>query len=245
MQHLHNISGTNSIILQKKRDIAKQVGISLDLCLNPIVNSAADGQKATKYYQLLCKTTNSSGYKASYVANQNDSGNLYSGNCFNTSMQMMSKMNSNGTANMALSDSVAYIKNGTKNSFSTKCDKTAYSPNKTGYNQYTGLTKEELSNIIVSELDNGRVVQLHTRYSGNEHWVVVTGYTLNGSGEISLTTENGKGYITGLAGVDPFKSTDPKRPQYTTNLGKNASVNVNGQWLETVNGGYEVRTYKP
>lgn len=240
------ISGTNSFISQKKREYAQQAGITLDSNLNPIVNNDKDGVKAAKYYQLLCATKNSTGYNAGYVVSQNDSGKAWSGNCMRTSLHMMARMNSNGQAEVAVdSNGNAYVKNGTKNTYYTNADKSAYSPDKTGYNRYTGLTREELSNIIVSELDNGRVVQLHTRYSGNEHWVVVTGYTLNGSGEISLTTENGKEYITGLAGVDPFKGTDPKRPQYTTNLGKNASVNVNGQWLETVNGGYEVRTYKP
>lgn len=55
----------------------------------------------------------------------------------------------------------------------------------------------------------------------------------------------GKEYITGLTGVDPYKSNDSNRHQYTTDLGKNATVSRNGQWLETVNNGYEVRTYKP
>ena len=124
-----------------------------------------------------------------------------------------------------------------------------YSPTQKGFYDYSGLTKEELSNIIVSEIDSGRVVQLHTSYQNSsgqvkEHWVVVTGYTLDSTGKISTTVQNGREYITGLSGIDPWNDVGG-RTQVTNNLGKNATVSSSGQWLNTSTGGYQVRTFKP
>ena len=145
---------------------------------------------------------------------------------------------------------ITYNKNGQSVTYNrTEGDKTTYTPTQSGFKDYSGLTKEELSNIIVSEIDNGRAVQLHTQYTNvqtqvtKEHWVVVTGYTLNTNGEISTISKNGHEYITGLGGIDPWQNED-NRTQATTNLGTNATVSSGGQWLNSSGGGYEVRTFK-
>lgn len=236
-----NISGTSSIISNKKKTFAKQVGVSLNSSLQPIVNSQSDATKAQQYYALLCKPVNKT-VASKYVLNQNDSSKSYYGNCCKTSCEMMAKINSNGTKSA----------NGTTDKIGTSSrvdgGKT-YSPTQTGFKDYSGLTKEELSNIIVSEIDQGRVVQLHTSYENssgqvNEHWVVVTGYTLDSTGKISTTVQNGREYITGLAGIDPWNDVGG-RTQVTDNLGKNTTVSSKGQWLNTSTGGYQVRTYNP
>lgn len=236
-----NISGTSSIISNKKKTFAKQVGISLNSSLQPIVNSQSDATKAQKYYSLLCKPVKKT-VSSSYVLNQNDSSKKYYGNCCRTSCEMMAQINSKGTKSA----------NGTTDKIGTTSrvdgGKT-YSPTQSGFKDYSGLTKEELSNIIVSEIDQGRVVQLHTSYQNSsgqvgEHWVVVTGYTLDSTGKISTTVQNGREYITGLAGIDPWNDVGG-RTQVTDNLGKNTTVSSTGQWLNTSTGGYQVRTYKP
>ncbi|MGN0598974.1 MAG: hypothetical protein ACI4JK_03675 [Oscillospiraceae bacterium] len=236
-----NISGSTSIISNKKRAFAKQAGVSLNSSLQPIINGADDAKRAQNYYSLLCKPVNKS-VSSSYVLNQNDSSKTYYGNCCKTSCEMMAKINSNGTATA----------NGTTDkigNYSLVSGDKTYSPTQRGFYDYSGLTKEELSNIIVSEIDNGRVVQLHTSYQNSsgkigEHWVVVTGYTLDSTGKISTTVQNGKDYITGLAGIDPWNDVGG-RTQVTNDLGKNTTVSSSGQWLNTSTGGYQVRTYRP
>lgn len=236
-----NISGSNSIIAKNQLKFAKQAGISLNSSMQPIVNSATDAKAAQVYFNLL-KTPVKKEVASKYVLNQNDSSKKYYGNCCKTSCEMMAQINSNGTKSA----------NGTTDKIGTSSrvdgGKT-YSPTQSGFKDYSGLTKEELSNIIVSEIDQGRVVQLHTSYQNssgqvNEHWVVVTGYTLDSSGRISTTVQNGREYITGLAGIDPWNDVGG-RTQVTDNLGKNATVSSTGQWLNTSTGGYQVRTYKP
>ena len=236
-----NISGTTSIISNKKRTFAKQAGVALNSSLQPIINGADDAKRAQKYYSLLCKPVNKS-VSSSYVLNQNDSSKKYYGNCCKTSCEMMAKINSNGKATA----------NGTTDkigNYSRVSGDKTYSPTQRGFYDYSGLTKEELSNIIVSEIDNSRVVQLHTSYQNSsgqvgEHWVVVTGYTLDSTGKISTTVQNGRDYITGLAGIDPWNDVGG-RTQVTNDLGKNTTVSSSGQWLNTSTGGYQVRTYRP
>ena len=72
----------------------------------------------------------------------------------------------------------------------------------------------------------------------------MTGYTLDSNGKISTTVQNGREYITGLAGIDPWNDVGG-RTQVTDNLGKNTTVSSKGQWLNTTTGGYQVRTYNP
>lgn len=85
---------------------------------------------------------------------------------------------------------------------------------------------------------------MHTSYSKGEHWVVVTGYTLDSSGNIKLSTENGRNYITGLSGIDPYPNIYGNK-QVTDDLGKSATVAISGQWLNTDTNGYQVFTYNP
>lgn len=238
-------SGSNSYIAKKQRQLANTYGVTLDSNMKPIVTDTASQTAAGRYYAALTKHVNNS-VNADYVISQPDRTS-----CCATSCEMLAKINSNGYASANGTTGVITYKNGNKSEtyYRGIGDKTTYSPNQSGFKDYSGLTKEELSNIIVSEIDNGRAVQLHTKYQNvntgviNEHWVVVTGYTLNTNGEISVYSENGREYITGLSGVDPWPN-EGNRTQVTSNLGKNATVSSGGQWLNADGGGYEVRTFK-
>ncbi len=209
-------------------------------------NSIAAG----RYFAALTKRVSNT-VSSSYVLCQNTKNTDYYGNCCKTSCEMLAKINSNGYASAKGSTGIiTYNKNGQTTTYNrTVGDKTTYSPTQSGFKDYSGLTKEELSNIIVSEIDNGRAVQLHTQYTNvntgvtNEHWVIVTGYTLNTNGEISTLSKNGHEYITGLGGIDPWQN-EGNRTQSTTNLGTNTTVSSGGQWLNSSGGGYEVRTFK-
>ncbi len=229
-------SGANSYIKQKQRAFASQCKINLSSNLTPIVNNATEAKRAQQYYSLL-STPRKISYNPSYVVNQNTSGTPYSGNCANTSCHMMAQINSKGKYGFT---SISKIGNYTR----VDAKASDYNPNTKGYFNYKGLSKEELSNIIVSEIDHGRSVELHTSYSKGEHWVVVTGYTLDSSGNIKLSTENGRNYITGLSGIDPYPNIYGNK-QVTDDLGKSATVATSGQWLNTDTNGYQVFTYNP
>lgn len=230
-------SGSNSYIKQKQRLIANQCNISLDGSMKPIVNNASDGKRAEQYYALL-KTPQSISYNSSYVVNQKTIGTSYYNNCAKTSCHMMAKINSKGQ--YGFTGDITNIGNYERVN-STASD---YNPNAKGYFNFRNLNKEELSNIIASEIDCGRSVELHTSYSGGEHWVVVTGYALDSNGIIKFSTENGKDYITGLSGIDPYPNTYGNE-QITDNLGKTTTVSTNGQWLNTNEFSYQVFTFNP
>lgn len=229
-------SGTNSYIKQKQRAFASQCNVNLSSSMTPVVNNATDAKRAQQYYSLLT-TPRKISYNPSYVVNQKTSGKPYSGSCANTSCHMMAQINSKGKYGFT---SISKIGSHTR----TDAKASDYNPNTKGYFNYKGLSKEELSNIIVSEIDHGRSVELHTSYSQGEHWVVVTGYTLDSSGNIKLSTENGRNYITGLSGIDPYPNIYGNE-QVTDDLGKSATVATSGQWLNTDTGGYQVFTYNP
>ena len=224
--------------------------MTLDSNMKPIVTDTKSQTAAGRYYAALTKRVSNT-FSSSYVLCQNTKNTSYYGNCCKTSCEMLAKINSNGYASAkGTTGVITYNKNGQSVTYNrTEGDKTTYTPTQSGFKDYSGLTKEELSNIIVSEIDNGRAVQLHTQYTNvqtqetKEHWVVVTGYTLNTNGEISTLSKNGHEYITGLGGIDPWQNED-NRTQATTNLGTNATVSSGGQWLNSSGGGYEVRTFK-
>lgn len=235
------LSGSNSFIANRQRQLAQMYGVTLNSNMFPTnPNSTAAG----RYFAALTSPKNNPVDSAYVMAQSTPTG------CCATSCDMMAKINSNGvaTSNGSTSTITNYSTNPPKSyNRVNNASKSAYSPNNSGFNQYTNLTLEELSNLIVSEIDNGRSVQLHTKYkdtSSNEHWVVVTGYSLDTYGRISLTTKNGHKYITGLQGVDPWPSPSSDRPQVTSNLGLSATVQSTGQWLYGNEGEYEVRTFK-
>lgn len=112
-----------------------------------------------------------------------------------------------------------------------------------GFFSYYSLSLNDIESIIKSEIDAGNAVMLHTQYYKDEHWVIVTSYTLDANGNIAFTYEDGEIFITGLGGIDPEEKHNENIPQKTNDLGKKATVDSDGgQWL---NSDYTVRVYHP
>lgn len=121
-----------------------------------------------------------------------------------------------------------------------------YDTAKKGFYNLSGLTEEQLNDVIISEIDNGNVIMLHTQYAKNEHWVIVSSYNLDENGDIIYTTKpeyESRKYISGLGGVDPEEQHNDETPQKTDNLGEKATVDSSGwQWL---NSDMTVRVFHP
>lgn len=161
----------------------------------------------------------------------------YDDNCCKTSTAMLASINSDGKDTADGTGKIGdYIR---ENHYGIS----DYEVRKKGFHNYKNLSEEDINTIIKGEIDSGNVVMLHTQYAKNEHWVIVSSYTLNENDSIELLDENGRKYITGLGGIDPEEQHNPDVPQRTDNLGKKATVDSSGgQWLHPDG---TIRTYNP